>query len=99
MQVKPCVFYDVGISMQAIAASKSYPAAMLNWSVQAGVMYVLKLRNQYLAGKEWCDIIRAYNQGPTAFNNGFTAAQKKAADAYLAGVLAALPNYSELRNF
>lgn len=98
MQTKLCAMLDVGMSIETFKQVRTNRVATLSWTLNAGVRYIERLKDDLLKGESWCDVIRAYNQGPTAFNRGFTPAQKAEADKYLKKFLEVFPSYSDLRN-
>lgn len=93
MQVKPCAFRDVGMDPARLLSMTS--AQRVAASIEAGVKYLALVRRRF--GASWCDVLQAYNQGPTAYLRGFNSTQRVAAETYSQGVLSAADQYSELK--
>jgi soluble lytic murein transglycosylase-like protein len=91
MQVRPIAFRDVGINPETLLAPNMLIANKVQLSISAGLAYFRKLRTHYLPGANWCDLLHAYNVGPTAFKNG------RRNQGYVAAVVTRTIQYSDLR--
>jgi hypothetical protein len=91
MQVRPIAFRDVGINPEVLLAPNMLIPNKVQLSISAGLAYFKKLRTHYLPGANWCDLLHAYNVGPTAFRNG----QRN--HGYVTAVVTRAAQYSDLR--
>lgn len=89
LQVRPIAFRDVGMSAEQ-AIDLPLPAK-LEYVTSAGLKYLEKLRGRYLPGASWCDVLHAYNLGPSAVAAG------KRNEGYVAAIVERAQRYSELR--
>jgi soluble lytic murein transglycosylase-like protein len=89
MQVKPRTFQDVNLN--AAELLQFDPRNQIQFAVTAGELYLYKLHVHYLPGYSWCDVLQAYNLGPTAFLNG----QRNR--AYADSIIRKALTWSELR--
>ena len=86
LQVKPCAFRQVGMDPTLLLNMPT--PARVQYATAAGIRYLVWLRGQFLT---WCDVLHAYNRGPTAYRRG------ERNDAYVDQILAWASQYSELR--
>lgn len=89
LQVRPIAFRDVGMNAEQ-AIDLPLPAK-LQYVTSAGLKYLKKLREHYLPAASWCDVLHAYNLGPSA------AAAGKRNEGYVAAIVERAQRYSELR--
>jgi hypothetical protein len=68
LQVRKIAFLDVGLNPYAMIGAPD--PNNINYSILAGAWYLAKLRDRYLPGASWCDLLHAYNVGPNAFKAG-----------------------------
>lgn len=68
LQVRKVAFLDVGLNPYAMIGAPD--PNNINYSILAGAWYLAKLRDRYLPGASWCDLLHAYNVGPNAFRAG-----------------------------
>lgn len=68
LQVRRVAFLDVGLNPYAMIGAPD--PNNINYSILAGAWYLAKLRDRYLPGASWCDLLHAYNVGPNAFKAG-----------------------------
>ena len=86
LQVKPCAFRQVGMD-PTLLLEMPFPARV-QYATAAGIRYLAWLKAQF---PTWCDVLHAYNRGPTAFRRG------ERNPAYVADVIRWATEYSELR--
>lgn len=86
LQVKPCAFRQVGMDPTLLLNMPT--PARVQYATAAGIRYLAWLRGQF---PTWCDVLHAYNRGPTAYRRG------ERNDAYVGQILAWASEYSELR--
>jgi len=86
LQVKPCAFRQVGMD-PTLLLNMPVPARV-QYATAAGIRYLAWLKGQF---STWCDVLHAYNRGPTAFRQG------ERAPAYVADIIQWAGEYSELR--
>lgn len=89
LQVRPIAFRDVGMNA-AQAVALPLPAKV-QYVTGAGLKYLKKLREHYLPEASWCDVLHAYNLGPSAVAAG------KRNPGYVAAIIDRARSYSELR--
>lgn len=89
LQVRPIAFRDVGMSAEQ-AVDLPLPGKLI-YVTSAGLRYLLKLRETYLPGRSWCEVLHAYNLGPGAVAAG------RRNEPYVAAIVRQAARYSELR--
>lgn len=68
LQVLPSTFADVGMDAHQLIGMPT--PAQIQYATSAGIKYLAKLHQTYLAGDSWCAVINAYNVGPAAYRSG-----------------------------
>jgi len=86
LQVKPCAFREVRLD-PTLLLKNPFPVRV-QYATSAGILYLAWLKSRF---SSWCDVLHAYNRGPTAFRRG------ERNHAYVADIIRWAKEYSELR--
>lgn len=89
LQVLPSTFADVGMNASTMLGMPE--PAQIQYATSAGIAYLAKIHQQYLAGKSWCAALNAYNVGPTRYAAGARN------PGYVTDIVTQANTYTELR--
>lgn len=89
LQVRPIAFTDVGMNVNLLLGQTR--EQRVNNSILAGMLYLNKIKRDYLPGKSWCEALHAYNVGIGDYKKG------KRNQAYVNAIIEKANQWTELR--